>query len=278
MREKGPSPLALLTPTLWGDAPPLTIEPSTARPALSLLLADDAQTRWANKVVSRFHYLRAQVDPRCSVLAYIVALGGQHVGCLMFGRPEATNVGGWYGSVEEKMSGTCRLSRWEILNLARVWLSPSVQTGGRWYSPDLLPGFFDRNRVFHARLATTVIRMALEIVVIDYLIQYVPVWTSEPYQVREILSYCNPRYHRGVVYQQAGFRLERESSRGLQTYVFPARELTPGEDAYIRALAKQSPRSKRLRAQRASEDAQSDMRSAGLFPGQIGRASCRERV
>lgn len=261
MYKKGAVPFPFLTPSLWNDAPTLTMEQATGRPALSLLLADDAQTRWASRMVSQYHYLNAPVDPRCSALTYIVTLGGQYIGILTFGRPEATSVSEWYGSVLQKQRGECRLSRWEILNLARVWLSPSVQIGGLWYSPDILPGFSDRHGNFQSSLATTVIRMALEAVVVDYLIQFVPIWTDEPYQIREIISYCDPRYHRGVVYQQAGFRMVRENSRGLQTYMTTVRELSQGEDAYVRDLAAHSPRSKRYRRQQMIKDV-----AQGLLP------------
>src|SRR5205807_1073346 len=84
-------------------------------PRLALALADDGQTDWCQRLVVAHHYLHAPVDPRCNVLAYIVLLAGHRIGCLIFGRPEATRVGGWYGDVEEKLAGRCRLSRWEVL-------------------------------------------------------------------------------------------------------------------------------------------------------------------
>jgi hypothetical protein len=238
--------------TLWETVPPsLEIQPDTGRPRLSLALADDAQTRLANEIVTRHHYLRSPVDGRCSLLAYLVILGGKPVGCLIFGRPEASRVGGWYGDVAEKTAGKCRLSRWEVLNLSRVWIDPIAQEGGPWYSPEILPGFSDRHGAFHSTLATTVIEMALETVVLDYLVSFPPVDTAEPYQIAEILSYC-ARQHKGTIYQESGFRLERQNSRGLRTYARPVRPLTPGEDAYIRFLAEHSPRSKHYRALRAT--------------------------
>jgi hypothetical protein len=240
--------------SLWEpdqEQPILLISPITGRPALSLSLADDAQTRWANIMVTRYHYLRAPVDIRSKPLAYLVLLGGRKVGCLMFGRPEATRAGTWYGDVADKEAGRCRFSRWELLNLSRVWLDPAVQQGGTWYSPDLLPGFHDRQGIFHSSLASTVIAIALDCVVVDYLIAFQPVDVREPYQIAEVLSYCSGQ-HKGTIYQQGGFRLERENRQGLQTYAKPVRPLTQGEDEYIHYLAERSPRSRHYRALRAN--------------------------
>ncbi|WP_220211440.1 DndE family protein [Reticulibacter mediterranei] len=220
------APVLLMEPasTLWRGAPPqLQHSLTTGRPTLSLALADDVQTRIANEMVARYHYLRTPVDARCSLLAYLVLLGGQRIGCLIFGRPEATRVGTWYGSAEDKRTGRCQFSRWEILNLSRVWLDPIVQPGGLWYAPDILPGFHDRQGKFHSTLASTCVQVVLDCVVIDYMIAYPPVWTEEPYCLAQCLSYCDPRYHRGILYQQAGFQLMRENARGLQTYAKPLR-------------------------------------------------------
>lgn len=60
---------------------------------LTLDLADHNGLRWAQRQVTRHHYLRTHVDPRCRPLAYLVRLdayNGPVVGCLIFGRPEAS--------------------------------------------------------------------------------------------------------------------------------------------------------------------------------------------
>jgi hypothetical protein len=224
-------------------------------PRLTLALANDEQTDVCQQLVTAQHYLHAPVDPRCNVLAYIVLLGRHRIGCLIFGRPEATRVGGWYGDPEEKLAGHCRLSRWEILNLARIYIAPIAQEGGAWCRPGLVPGFFDRSGCWHSCLTTTVIRMAIECVLVDYLVCFAPVFLDQPYAIAEVLSYCDQTQpgHRGVIYQSAGFRLQRTNVRGLQTYAIPVRPLTQGEDAYIRYVATYSLRSRRLRAQVAAE-------------------------
>src|SRR5690242_3245609 len=102
---------------------------------LSLVLADHAGLRWAQEQVTAHHYLHHPVDVRCRPLAYLVQLGKQPLGCLIFGRPEATRVTGWYGSVEEVIAGRCPLTRWQVLNLARVWLHSDLQVGGSYHVP-----------------------------------------------------------------------------------------------------------------------------------------------
>jgi len=101
---------------------------------LSIVLADHRGLVWAQEQVIRFHYLHTPVDARCSPVAYLVLdAGEQRVGCLIFGRPQAQRVDGWYGSVEDQRSGNCSLTRWQVICLARIWLDPEVQRGGARY-------------------------------------------------------------------------------------------------------------------------------------------------
>src|SRR6266568_1776663 len=98
---------------------------------LSIKRADTKEEQsWCQRMVTRFHYLHRPVDQRSSPLFYIVLLLGRRVGVLIFGRMESTRCydSAWsYGSVEEAKAGKCQFSRWEIVALMRVWLSPSVQ-------------------------------------------------------------------------------------------------------------------------------------------------------
>jgi hypothetical protein len=220
---------------------------------LQLHLADREGLRWAQDRVTRFHYLHRPVDVRCSLLAYLILLDGERVGCLIFGRPEAQCCGGWYGSVEDVQTGKCRITRWQVLNLARVWLDPLVQAGGdRCEIGQLLvPGFRDRKRTWRTQLASTIISMALLQVGIDYLEKYPPVFLDEPYEIVECLSYCDTRIHQGLLYRAAGFSLVRENACGIQTYARPLRPLYDFEHLSIRRLASTSLRSRRYRAARA---------------------------
>jgi hypothetical protein len=223
---------------------------------LTVTLADKSGLKWAQEQVLQHHYLHTPVDARCSPVAMLVKLFDRPVGCLIFGRPEATRVNGWYGSVEDVQTGRCQLTRWEVLNLARVWLDPSLQPEGEWYhpqgliGPSVLPGFYDRKHSWHSSAASYVIDQALEQIVFHYLYQKPPVWMEEPYEVKQVLSYCDSRKHKGTLYRTSGFTLMRKNARGIETYVRSVRSLTPAEHAMIARQSQCDPRCRMLREKR----------------------------
>lgn len=202
---------------------------------LTLTLADKPGLAWAQSQVEHSHYLHHRVDVRCRPVAYLVTLDHDRVGCLIFGRPEATRVRGWYGSLADVASGTCRLSYWSILNLARLWLHPSIQQGGA--------------RFIH-NAATQVIAQALRRIGYDYLVCHPPVWMEEPYEIREILSYCDRSTHTGTLYRASNFSLVRTNERGIETYMRPLRHLTHAEKAQIAHCSQTNTRARRLRLAR----------------------------
>lgn len=222
---------------------------------ITLFLADQRGLAAAQYAVAQHHYLHAPVDSRCSPVAYLVTLADEKVvGCLIFGRPEATRCyqgGLTYGSLQDVRAGRCQFDRWEVLNLARVWLDPRVQSGGRWYTPSLLPGYTDRRGVWRSSLASWCIQAALERVGYDYLSKRPPVYPDEPYEIKAVLSYCDTRLHKGTIYRAAGFDLARTNERGIETwYTTRIAPLTNYQHDQIRKLAYRSPRGIRLRAQR----------------------------
>jgi len=204
---------------------------------LHLYLADSAGIRWAQQQVTTSHYLHRPVDTRCSLLVYLVLLGQERVGTLIFGRPEAQRVNGWYGSVDDVAAGHCPLIRWQVLNLARIWLHPRIQAGG----PDYIEN-----------AATFVIAQALRRVVVEYLLLYPPCFLGEPYELVDCLSYCDSRVHIGILYRAANFHLVRENERGIQTYARPLRALSRVERQAVIQAAQVSPRSRHYRAMRAA--------------------------
>lgn len=214
---------------------------------LSIALADANGLEWSQKQVEAYHYLHTPVDTRCSPVAYILELFGERVGCLIFGRPEATRVNGWYGSVQDVLRGKCRLTRWEILNLARVWLHPDIQQNGKWYRPDILPGFYDRKGIWHSRAASYIVELALNRVVYDFLMLRPPVWLDEPYEIKEILSYCDTRIHKGTLYRASHFQLIRKNEYGIETYSRPVRELLQTEKTMIARSSQINERCRKLR-------------------------------
>lgn len=222
---------------------------------IALQLADAAQLCWAQRTVATHHYLHTPVDVRCQPLAYVLALDYAPLGCLIFGRPEATRcyAGGLtYGSQADVAAGRAQFDRWEVLNLARVWLHPDVQRGGRHYRTDVLPGYTDRRGVWRSALASTAIGWALARVGCDYLRARPPCFVDEPYVIRAVLSYCDTRRHRGTIYRAAGFTLARTNRAGIETwYTTAVAGLDAAQDREIQALASIHPRSLSKRAQRA---------------------------
>jgi len=229
---------------------------------IHLRIADRQGFAWAQRQVAQHHYLRAPVDSRCSPLAYLVELDGIDfpVGCLIVGRPEATRCYDGrltYGSLRDVRSGRAEYDRWEVLNLARVWLSPRVQRGGDLFATGYVPLFVDRRNVARSTLASDAIRLLLERVNYDYLRARPPVYPDEPYQIKVLLSYCDTRLHKGTIYRAAGWELARTNAGGIQTWCSPAvAPLSNYEDDMIRKLASQAWRSRRYRARRADQEVQ----------------------
>lgn len=209
---------------------------------------------WASDQVARHHYLRKSPDPRSRPLCYVVRLDTEPIGCLFFGRTQSTSCyqgALTYGSQADVAAGRAAFDRWEVLNLARVWFAPDVQRGGRLYGPERLPGFVDRKGAFRSTLASTVIRQAMNRVGFDYLQRHPPVFVELPYVIRAVLSYCDTRLHRGVIYRSAGFELARTNADGVETWWTSAvAGLKTLQDLAIRTLAEDCPRSRRVRDQR----------------------------
>lgn len=214
---------------------------------LTLQIASPQWLSWAQTQVTAHHYLHRPVDTRSSILAYIVRLQGVPLGCLMFGRPEAARCydgGLTYGSVEDLAAGRAAYSRWEVLNLARVWLDPRLQAGGELHVPNA---------------ATQVVAAALRRVVYDYLTHFPPCFLDEPWRLRRVLSYCDTRIHRGTIYRAAGFELARTNADGIQTWHRPLRQLQTHERRAIEQCALYSYRSKMHRARRQIQHMQMEL-------------------
>jgi hypothetical protein len=215
---------------------------------------DRSGMSWAQATVTRHHYRRTPVSGRACPEGWAVELPQLgRVGCLIVGRPQATICRPWYGSVEDVALGRCSVTRWQVLNLARVWLAPSVQRDGSHYGHDWLPGFVDRKNRWHSTLASVALREVGARVGFEYLLARPPVFLDEPYEIRWLLSYCDTRQHRGVIYRAAGFELYRTNEAGLQTWRLPLRPLTAAEHAAIAQASAACPRARRFRSERQSE-------------------------
>ncbi len=226
-------------------------------PLVYLQQLDREGLAWAQQTVTVHHYLRRPVDVRTMPEGYKVMLrvpsirASQRVGLLLFGRPECTRCTGFFGSIEDVQAVRGMVTRWQVLNLSRVWLSPEVQPGGRFHSPDYLPGFTDRHGVWRSTLASVVIAEAARRIRLDYLLARPPCYLDEPYQLLWLISYCDTSQHRGTIYAAAGFSEFRRNARGIATWRLPLAPLLPEADAMVRAAASVNPRSRRFRERRA---------------------------
>lgn len=210
--------------------------------------------KWICSKIEQDHYLHTMPDYRTSYEVFGACLPGFDnlmAAALIFGRPEATRCGNWYGGVEDVEAGRCEVTRWQVLNLSRFWAHPIFQAGGSYYRPEVLPGFTDRRGTWRSTLASDAIRAAVERIGYEYLLRRPPVYLDEPYEIRWLLSYCDTRLHKGTIYKAAGFELYRTNDAGIQTWRIRLPELTPEQDVQVQAASLTNPRAIRYRAQRA---------------------------
>jgi hypothetical protein len=206
----------------------------------------------AQQLVTANHYLRKPIDARCSVEGYGLFIG-RPAGVFLLGRPQAQRCYPWYGSVEDVATGRAACTRWQVLNLARVYLDPVVQRGGALHTPAYVPGFHDRCGEFRSTLGSAAIAALADRVVLDYLIARPPCFLDEPYELLWLLSYCDTRRHRGVLYRAAGFELFRTNESGIETWRLPLRRLTADERRQVEAASLNNPRSIEYRRRREME-------------------------
>jgi len=204
-----------------------------------------------NKAINTGHYLHKMPDPRTSYEIYAIRINVLWAGFLVFGRPQVTRCREWFGSMEDVTGGRCEVTRWQILNLARVWLDPRFQTGGEFCNSETVPGFSDRHGIWHSSLASMGIRQWMAERAQDYLEYRPPVFLEEPYELRWLMSYCNTHLHRGIIYQAAGFKLYATNADGIQTWRIKLPELTADHDQRIKLASRKNQRAARIRAERA---------------------------
>lgn len=206
---------------------------------------------WAERNISQSHYLKRMPDPRTSYELFAARVNDNLAGALVFGRPEATRCANWYGGVEDVRFGKCEVTRWQVLNLSRVWIDAAYQVNGLKYNPGCVPGFTDRRGAFRSTLASAVIHAAIHTIGYEYLKCRPPCFLDEPYKITWLLSYCDTRLHRGTIYAASGFELYRTNDNGIQTWRIQLPGLTAEQDADIRRISKFHPRSVSYRARRA---------------------------
>lgn len=94
-------------------------------------------------------------------------------------------------------------------------------------------------------------RLAAQRIGVDYLLRRPPCFLDEPYQITWLMSYCDRKLHRGVIYKAVGFECYRTNANQIETWRLRMPPLTLEQDAAVRRASEISPRSQRYRAQRA---------------------------
>lgn len=201
------------------------------------LAVTPGELEWAQAQVEKHHYLKQRVHPRARPIAYLVLITDeqgveQRVGCLIFGRMQSSRCSGWYGNLADVQRGWARLTQWELLCLMRVWLDPRLQRGGLWYVPNV---------------ATQVVSQALRRVGYEYLLIHPPAYLDQPWQLREVISYCHSDRFLCTLYLAANFSLVRENTEGLRTYMRPLPRLQPHQVRHIEEAARFDARARKRR-------------------------------
>lgn len=160
---------------------------------------DDLQ--WAQSIVTQYHYLRQPVDPRARPMVYIVRNDDdtyqRPLGLIMLGIPHATRCRGWWGYPGLP-------TQWQVVDFCRIWIDPDLQAGGRFCDPYTVPGYYDRKGKFRPTTPTWALRNVLDSVQADRVRLWPPVYLDQPYHIELAISYHDPAYHRGVIYQHSG--------------------------------------------------------------------------
>lgn len=163
---------------------------------LEIILGARCDFDWAQETVTNHHYLRRSVDPRARPMAYVIRHNDQRLGCLIAGIPHASRCRGWWGYPST-------ITQWQVVDLNRIWVDPALQRGGCLARPGIVPGFTDRSGVFRPTVATWAINQVLARIQRDRVALWPPVYPEQPYHIRLVISYHDPRFHKGTIYHEA---------------------------------------------------------------------------
>lgn len=207
------------------------------------LALEDNERRWARSVWLNDHYMGQGINGRGSPETHMVireegkitddgfvADRRDRVGIITFSRMQSSYCRGWYGSYEQVAAGLAKQSQWEMLSLARFWLDPRLQDESHpWYIE---------------YVASQILSKSLLTIVYDYLVLHPPAFPLLPWEIKEIISYCNSDLFTGALYTACGFTLARENTsgkrKGLRTYSHTARMLFPEERIRILLASRQN--------------------------------------
>jgi len=238
-------PHAYFTAPYWQVVPPLILK-----------LADAQGLKVAQALFKAKHYLHQEVHDLARPVAYQVLreCDGELMGAILYCRPQAartygsardltTELGRW-GNLSDVRKGRAPRTQWEIINLARFYLAPTLQRHG---SRDYVPN-----------AASILLAASLWSVCVDYLKVWPPAYFNEPWELKEVISYCARDRFFCTLYLASAFRLVRTNKAGLQTYARSLRGLMPHEKKEIRQASRAS---EWARARRAERDFDATMTS-----------------
>lgn len=151
------------------------------------------------QMVIRYHYLHRWPSPLSLPFSYRLVVDGQDCapdgrawGVVVMKKPQHLKQSRLFG-----YEGL--LTHWQVLDLARVWVHPDLQT----------------HQGDHALCVfSQMVGLVLRRVNHDWLEHHPPVYPELPYHIRLIISYCELEHHDGVAYRASGFRSIGLSSDG----------------------------------------------------------------
>lgn len=162
---------------------------------LTIRLGTKSDLAWAQEIVTAYHYLHQPVHNQARPMVYVIEYLGEKLGLIMVGNPHATRCRGWWG-----YPGL--INQWQVVDLCRILFNPRIQFGGGFaLSPGIVPGFRDRKGIFRPTVASWAIQEVLKRVQKDRISLWPPVLIDDPYHIRLVISYHDPKYHRGNIYK-----------------------------------------------------------------------------
>lgn len=137
------------------------------------------------------HYLHRWPDPRSLPFAYYLDIDGQRhardgrlLGIVVLKKPEHHKQRHLFGYPGLPTS-------WQVLDLARVWLHPTLQRKGE----------NGHSLCIFSQIVSRVMRR----VQVDWLDHHPPRFPSQPYHIEVVISYCDLDHHDGKAYRASGF-------------------------------------------------------------------------
>lgn len=136
------------------------------------------------------HYLHRYPDPRSLPFGYMLHYGdslhapdGRLWGFVVMKKPQHHQQRGLFGYAGLPTA-------WQVLDLARVWVHPSLQRKENGHSLCIFSQMVSR---------------VLKRVQADWLDHHPPRYPEQPYHIEVIISYCDLRHHDGKAYRASGF-------------------------------------------------------------------------